>query len=70
MWRSLPTRHFRNRRRVEGFRWPATVFEYRSGQPAGDGIEVFRVQSGARTALKRLGRIPMPHGMHHVAIGD
>lgn len=48
----------------------ATVFEYHDGQPSGGGIEVFQVQPGARTTLRRLGRIPMPHGVHHVVVSD
>jgi hypothetical protein len=48
----------------------ATVFEYHDGQPSGGGIEVFQIQPGARTTLQRLGRIPMPHGVHHVVVSD
>jgi hypothetical protein len=46
----------------------ATVFHghENAGPPAGPGIEVFRVIRGERPALERLGRIPMPHGAHHV----
>jgi hypothetical protein len=35
---------------------------------AGAGIEVFRVVRGERPALVRVGRIPMPHGAHHVDV--
>ncbi|RRI07751.1 hypothetical protein EH240_00465 [Mesorhizobium tamadayense] len=42
-----------------------------SGPETGAGLEVFRVvkgdaDSGDRPALERLGRIPLPHGAHHV----
>ena len=45
----------------------ATVFQYHDGAPGG-GIEVFRVVDGGAPRLERLGRLPMPHGVHHVAI--
>lgn len=46
-----------------------TVFQYHEDRgPAGGGIEVWRVAKGERPALERLGRIPTPHGTHHVEI--
>ncbi|MFF0950245.1 lactonase family protein [Rhizobium leguminosarum] len=46
----------------------ATVFQGHdgAGPEAGPGLEVFRVAKGDRPALKRLGRVPLPHGAHHV----
>ncbi|MBY5768734.1 lactonase family protein [Rhizobium leguminosarum] len=46
----------------------ATVFQGHDGAwpEAGPGLEVFRVAKGDRPALKRLGRVPLPHGVHHV----
>lgn len=41
----------------------ASVFEYRNTR--GGGIEVFRVE---KDGLEHLGRIAMPHGLHHIAI--
>lgn len=43
----------------------ASVFEYRNRR--GGGIEVFRVE---KDGLKHLGRIAMPHGLHHIAIAN
>lgn len=34
----------------------------------GAGLEVFRVIRGERPSLERVGRIPLPHGAHHVAV--
>jgi sulfur carrier protein ThiS len=47
-----------------------TVFHgHQDAEPnAGAGIEVFRVVRGERPALVRVGRIPTPHGAHHVDI--
>jgi hypothetical protein len=46
----------------------ATVFHGHedSKENLGAGLEVFRVGKGDRPALERLGRIPMPHGVHHI----
>lgn len=46
----------------------ATVFEYDGGR-LGGGVEVFRVARGQRPSLAHLGRVPVPHGAHHVAVG-
>lgn len=45
-----------------------TVFQYHEGGPAGGGLEVWGVTKGDRPALERLGRIPVPHGVHHVEV--
>ncbi|MBA5802754.1 lactonase family protein [Rhizobium changzhiense] len=46
----------------------ATVFQGHdsAGPEAGPGLEVFRVEKGDRPTLNRLGRVPLPHGAHHV----
>jgi len=48
----------------------ATVFHGHggAGKQQGAGLEVFRVEKGGRPSLSRVGRIPLPHGVHHVAI--
>lgn len=43
----------------------ASTFEYRNS--SGGGIEVFRVE---KDGLRHLGRIAMPHGLHHIAIAN
>ncbi|MBX4957307.1 hypothetical protein HJB56_22255 [Rhizobium lentis] len=45
-----------------------TVFQGHDGSlpEAGPGLEVFRVEKGDRPTLSRLGRVPLPHGAHHV----
>lgn len=48
---------------ASGNHFLASVFEYREAH--GGGIEVFRV---ADTGLQPVGRIAMPHGVHHVDI--
>lgn len=53
---------------ASGDHFLATVFEGRNGSAKGAGVEVFRVVKGARPSLKALGRIPMPHGVHHVDV--
>jgi hypothetical protein len=54
---------------ASGRHFLATVFEYRDGQPAGGGIEVFEVRSAeGDPALHHLGRLAMPHGVHHVDV--
>ncbi|MCE9671213.1 lactonase family protein [Myxococcus stipitatus] len=45
-----------------------TVFQSHEGGPAGGALEVFRVQPGNQARLHHVGRIPMPHGVHHVRI--
>jgi hypothetical protein len=53
---------------LTGDHFLATVFQGHDGDPqeATAGLEVFRVMKGERPALERLGRIPLPHGVHHV----
>jgi DNA-binding beta-propeller fold protein YncE len=48
----------------------ATVFQGHddAGKRQGAGLEVFRVHREGRPSLARLGRIPLPHGVHHVAV--
>jgi DNA-binding beta-propeller fold protein YncE len=47
-----------------------TVFHGHDGarKQQGAGLEVFRVEREGRPSLARLGRIPLPHGVHHVAV--
>ena len=47
-----------------------TVFEGHKGASAdkGAGLETFRVVRGARPSLARVGRVPLPHGVHHVDV--
>ncbi|WP_426754525.1 acetolactate decarboxylase [Myxococcus sp. Y35] len=47
-----------------------SVFQQQEGQPPGGGIEIFRVTSGddEAPALRHLGRLPVPHGAHHVEV--
>jgi hypothetical protein len=47
----------------------ATVFEGRSGSPGGSGLQVYRVGSDDAPGLTSVQRIPLPHGVHHVAAG-
>ncbi len=53
---------------LTGDHFLATVFQGhdRASPDAGAGLEVFRVVKGEHPALERLGRIPLPHGVHHV----
>lgn len=44
------------------------VFQYHADGPAGGGLEVFRVVREGGPALRHVGRLPMPHGAHHVAV--
>lgn len=48
----------------------ATVFEGHAGAgpDRGAGIEVFRVVKGEAPGLERVGRMPLPHGVHHVVV--
>lgn len=54
-----------------GEHFVATVFQGHNGTaPAkGPGLEVFRVSQEPASALRSLGRVPLPHGAHHVDIG-
>lgn len=53
---------------LTGEHFLATVFEGHrgAGVASGPGLEVFRVVKGARPSLARIGRVPLPHGVHHV----
>ncbi|SMF10367.1 6-phosphogluconolactonase, cycloisomerase 2 family [Xaviernesmea oryzae] len=55
---------------LTGDHFLATVFHGHEGAGAetGPGLEVFRVVKGERPSLERLGRIPLPHGVHHVDV--
>lgn len=55
---------------LSGEHFLATVFQGHQGANAetGPGLETFRVVKGAQPRLERLGRIPMPHGVHHVVV--
>ncbi len=55
---------------LTGDHFLATVFHGHddAGREAGAGLEVFRVVKGATASLERLGRIPLPHGAHHVDV--
>lgn len=46
----------------------ATVFEGHSGAgtDTGAGLEVFKVVKGDAPVLERIGRVALPHGVHHV----
>ncbi|CAN5132866.1 lactonase family protein [soil metagenome] len=48
----------------------ASVFQGHEGASVrnGPGIEVFGIVKGAPPSLVALGRIPTPHGVHHIAI--
>jgi len=48
----------------------ATVFEGHpgAGPDAGAGLEVFRVLKGEAPSLERIGRVALPHGVHHVVL--
>jgi hypothetical protein len=47
----------------------ATVFQGRPGRPDGSGLQVYRVGSDDDPGLTPVQRIPLPHGVHHVAVG-
>jgi hypothetical protein len=47
----------------------ATVFEGRPGSPDGSGLQVYRVGSDDDPGLTPVQRIPLRHGVHHVAVG-
>lgn len=46
-----------------------SVYEYHDGNPPGAGLEVWKVRHDQQPGLERVGRIPMPHGAHHVEVG-
>ena len=56
---------------LTGEHFIATVFQGHagSGPATGPGLEVFRVVEGDAPALLRIGRVPLPHGVHHVDLG-
>jgi hypothetical protein len=47
----------------------ATVFEGRPGSPDGSGLQVYRVGSDDDPGLIPVQRVPLPPGVHHVAVG-
>lgn len=47
----------------------ATVFEGRPGSADGSGLQVYSVGSDDDPGLTPVQRIPLPHGVHHVAAG-
>ena len=55
---------------LTGDHFVATVFQGHDGasERSGAGLEVFEVKKGAKPELRALGRIPLPHGVHHVEI--
>lgn len=55
---------------VTGDHFLATVFQGHPGaaEDLGSGLEVFHVVKGEVPAFERVGRIPMPHGVHHVDV--
>jgi hypothetical protein len=55
---------------ASGEHFLASVFHGHDGadEDRGPGLEIFRVQKESRPSLERLGRIPLPHGVHHVAV--
>ena len=57
---------------LTGSHFLATVFQGHAGAgaEAGAGLEVFRVVQSERPRLERVGRLPMPHGTHHVDIAE
>jgi 6-phosphogluconolactonase (cycloisomerase 2 family) len=53
---------------ASGKHFLATVFEYAGNEGAVGGIEVWRVGEGGKPGLTHVGRIAMPHGVHHVEV--
>lgn len=55
---------------LTGEHFLATVFQGHegAGPENGPGLAVFRVVKGERPSLSALGRIPLPHGVHHVDV--
>ncbi len=47
----------------------ATVFQGRGGGAPGPGVQIFRVGPAESPGLTPVQRIPLPHGVHHVAVG-
>jgi hypothetical protein len=45
-----------------------SVYKYHEENPPGAGIEVWKVRHGQQPGLERVGRIPVPHGAHHLEI--
>ncbi|WP_373291986.1 hypothetical protein [Nocardia pneumoniae] len=52
---------------VTGKYFLATVFQGRSPDRPGAGLQVYRVGSDQNPGLTPVQRIPLPHGVHHVA---
>ncbi|MEV0298716.1 hypothetical protein [Nocardia sp. NPDC050710] len=48
----------------------ATVFQGRDAAAPGSGLQVYRVGSDRSPGLTPVQRIPLPHGVHHVAAGS
>lgn len=46
-----------------------TVFQHHGGEPSGGSLDVWRVTRGDTPSLSRVGRVPVPHGVHHVDLG-
>lgn len=57
---------------LTGDHFLATVFQGHlgSGPETGAGLEVFRVVKGVGPSLERVGRVPLPHGTHHVDLAQ
>lgn len=57
---------------LTGDHFLATVFQghHQAASDAGAGLEVFRVVRGEPPAFERIGRLPMPHGTHHVDVAQ
>lgn len=47
----------------------ATVFQGRDSDGPGSGVQVFRVGPDESPGLTPVQHIPLPHGVHHVAVG-
>ncbi|MFC4126266.1 lactonase family protein [Nocardia rhizosphaerae] len=47
----------------------ATVFEARTPDTPGAGLQIFRVGPDENPGLTPIHRVPLPHGVHHVAVG-
>jgi sugar lactone lactonase YvrE len=57
---------------LTGDHFMATVFQGHTGasSDAGAGLEVFRVVKNETPSLERIGRIALPHGVHHVDVAQ
>ncbi|MGK6308203.1 lactonase family protein [Variovorax sp. DT-64] len=53
---------------ASGRHFLASVFEYADSDAPQGGVEVWRVGDAASPGLTHLGRIPVPHGAHHVEL--